>query len=79
MIGEAIINIVSLVIDMLPIIDVPSGFDKAFEWLGNVIGFINIFLPIQSLAVIIGLIILVRNFNIVLSVVMWVLRKIGLG
>lgn len=76
MIGEAFIWIGLEILGLLPVIALPVGIAKGLSFLTNVIGFVNIFLPLASLLPIILLIIAIRKFNIIMSVVNWVLRLI---
>lgn len=76
MIGEAFINIGMFILESLPIVQLASGFLTSLDFLKNVIGFVNIFLPLGSLLPIIALIITIRNVNIVMSIFNWVVRFI---
>ena len=76
MIGEAFIWIGLEILGLLPVIALPYGIAKGLTFLANVIGFVNIFLPIASLLPIILLIITIRKFNVVMAVVNWVIRLI---
>lgn len=71
MIGNAFASIIMLVLDALPVLSLPSGYEKAMDFVANVIGFVNIFLPLKSLVPIVLLIMLVRKFNIGLAIIRW--------
>ncbi|MCM1233376.1 MAG: hypothetical protein NC489_24940 [Ruminococcus flavefaciens] len=76
MISEGIIAIFERILNGLPVITMPDGFSAALVFLRNVVGYINLFLPINRLLPIIVLLIAVRNFNLVMAVVNWVIRLI---
>ena len=76
MIGAGIYNLMINVLTGLPVLNIPYGFTQALSYLTNVVGFINVFLPLTSLVPIILLIIAVRNFNIVMSIINWIIRTL---
>ena len=76
MIGEAFLSIFLGILSGLPVITLPDGVSSALDFVTNVVGFVNIFVPLQAIVPIIILIIAVRRFNVVMSVVNWILRLI---
>lgn len=76
MIANFGIGLISRFIALMPVIALPDGISAAFNLLSNLIGYINIFVPVAALAPVLALIILVRNWNIVMAVIRLVLRFI---
>lgn len=76
MIGEGMFNLFSVVISSLPIISIPTGFVYAINFIQMVIGYVNYFLPVADLIPIIALIIVIRNFNISMAILNWVIRLV---
>lgn len=76
MISSAFVLLFIGILNGLPVISLPSGFMAALDFLKNVIGFINIFLPLSALLPIVLLIIALRNFNIIMAIVNWIIRLI---
>lgn len=76
MIANGMISVLSYFMSFLPVLSLPSGVGQAIGWLTAVCGYINIFIPLASIAPIIGMIILVRNWFIVHSIIRFVMRFI---
>ena len=60
----------------LPVLAIPEGFDAALTLVSSLVGYINIFVPLIRIAPILGLIVMIRNFNIVVALFRFVLRFI---
>ena len=76
MIANWFIMFVSGFLAPLSVIALPAGFSAALGLLRDLIGFINIFVPILRLAPVVGLIILVRNWRVLVAILRFVLRFI---
>lgn len=76
MISEAFMDIFADILKNLPILELPVGFMVSLNYFSNVIGYVNVFLPVVRLLPILAMIVLVRRFNIVMSIVNWVIRLI---
>lgn len=76
MISEAFINLFQVILRTLPVVELPTGFMVSLDYFSNVIGYVNIFLPVVRLLPIVALIVLVRRFNIVTAIINWIIRLI---
>lgn len=76
MIAEFFVNLASGVLGGLPVVAIPDGFEAALTLFSNLVGYINIFVPVARVAPVLGLIVMIRNWNIVISVLRFVLRFI---
>lgn len=76
MIADFFINLVYGVLTLCPVLALPLGFYEGVSFFISIVGYINIFVPLVRLAPIVGLIVLVRNWNIVIALLRFVLRFI---
>lgn len=76
MISEAFLGIFRVILSTLPIVALPTGFMVSLDYFANVIGYVNVFLPVTRLLPIFAMIVLVRRFNIVTSIINWIIRLI---
>lgn len=76
MIANWFIAFVSGFLAPISVVALPSGFSAALGILSDLIGFINIFVPILRIVPIVGLILLVRNWRIVVALLRLILRFI---
>lgn len=76
MISNWFITFVSGFLAPLSVVALPAGFSAALGILRDLIGFINIFVPILRIVPIVGLILLVRNWRIVVALLRLILRFI---
>ena len=76
MICDFFINLLLGLLAPLPILALPAGFASGISFLTSVVGYINVWLPLARLAPILGLVVLVRNWNIAVSLLRFVLRFI---
>lgn len=76
MISEAFFGIFKVILRTLPIVELPTGFMVSLDYFANVIGYVNVFLPVTRLLPILAMIVLVRRFNIVTSIINWIIRLI---
>ena len=70
------VNLFNVILRTLPILELPTGFRTSLSYFSNVIGYVNIFLPVARLLPVLAMIVLIRRFNIVMSIVNWVIRLI---
>lgn len=73
MIADFFINLVKGFISTLPVISLPTGTAAAFTYLVSIVAYINVFLPLSRLVPILALIVLVRNFKVVIAVLRFIL------
>lgn len=76
MIGDFFVDLVASFLVDAPVLSIPDGFSSALTLFSSLVGYINVFVPLARLAPILGLIVLIRNWNIVVSIVRFVLRFI---
>lgn len=76
MISEGIMYLFSNILSSLPVIALASGFTAGLNFLTQVIGFINVFVPLDKILPILVLLILIRGFNIIMAIVNWIIRLI---
>lgn len=76
MIGDFFTTLFYGFLTAFPVLALPVGFGKAIAFLINIVAFVNVFVPIIRLAPIISLIVLVRNWNIAVSMLRFVMRFI---
>ena len=76
MISEGIMFLFSHILSGLPIISLASGFSAGLNFLTQVVGFINVFVPLNRILPILVMLIMIRGFNIVMSIVNWIIRLI---
>lgn len=76
MIADFFVNMFYGFLTACPILALPVGFAEAAGFFIRIVGYINIFLPLVRLAPILGFIVLVRNWNIAIAVLRFVLRFI---
>lgn len=76
MIAEFFVNLASGVLTGMPVLSIPDGFSNALTLFSSLVGYINVFVPLTRVAPILGLIVLIRNWNIVISILRFVLRFI---
>lgn len=76
MIAEFFINLVNGFLVGFPILALPVGFVEGISFFITIVGYINIFVPLVRLAPVIALIVLIRNWNIVVSILRFILRFI---
>lgn len=76
MIGDFFTNLFYGFLTAFPVLALPVGFGKAVSFLIDIVGLINVFIPVIRLAPIISLIVLVRNWNIAVSMLRFVMRFI---
>ena len=76
MISEGIMFLFSNILSGLPIIALASGFSAGLNFLTQVVGFINVFVPLNRVLPILVMLIMIRGFNIVMSIVNWIIRLI---
>lgn len=76
MIADFFINFFQGILRNLPIVSLPEGMVVSLNYVKNVIGFVNVFLPVTRLLPIIAMIVLVRRFNIVTAIINWIIRLI---
>jgi len=76
MIAEFFVNLLSGALEGLPVLAIPDGFNSALTLFSSLVGYINVFVPLARVAPILGLIVLIRNWNIVISILRFVLRFI---
>ena len=85
MITEFFINVVGglvhLVFSILPSLpDLPqsayNSINSFFDLIFNYAGFIDVFIPLQHIKILVPLTIVVINFEHIYNLIMWVLKKI---
>ena len=76
MISEGIMFLFSNILSGLPVISLASGFSAGLNFLTQVVGFINVFVPLNRILPILVMLIMIRGFNIVMSIVNWIIRLI---
>ena len=76
MISEGIMFLFSNILSGLPSISLASGFSAGLNFLTQVVGFINVFVPLNRILPILVMLIMIRGFNIVMSIVNWIIRLI---
>ena len=76
MIAEFFVNLASGVLVGLPVLSIPDGFNSALTLFSSLVGYINVFVPLTRVAPILGLIVMIRNWNIVIAILRFVLRFI---
>lgn len=76
MISEFFINLGSGFLSLAPVLALPAGFGAGIGFLVDVVGYINVWLPLVRLAPIIGFVVMVRNWNIIVSFFRFVLQLI---
>ena len=76
MISEGIMFLFSNILSGLPIISLASGFSAGLNFLTQVVGFINVFVPLNRILPILVMLIMIRGLNIVMSIVNWIIRLI---
>ena len=76
MIADFFNNIAYRVFAALPILAIPDGFNEALHLFSSLVGYINVFVPVLRIAPILGLVVMIRNFNIVVAIFRFILRFI---
>lgn len=76
MVGELFMGMVNGFLAMFPILSLPVGFAEGVGFLISIAGYLNIFLPLLRLAPILGLIVMIRNWNIMIALLRFLLRFI---
>lgn len=76
MISEGIMHLLTNILSDLPVISLGSNFSDGLNFLMQVIGFINVFIPLNKVLPILVMLILIRGFNIVMAVINWIIRLI---
>ncbi|PWM28036.1 MAG: hypothetical protein DBX40_01830 [Clostridiales bacterium] len=76
MISEGIMHLLTNILSDLPVISLGSNFSAGLNFLMQVIGFINVFIPLNKVLPILVMLILIRGFNIVMAVINWIIRLI---
>lgn len=76
MVSDFFINLVVGMIANAPVLALPAGFSAGISFLTSVVGYINVWLPLARLAPILALVVLVRNWNIVIAILKFILQFI---
>ena len=76
MIGEFLSNLFYGFLTTCPVLSLPVGFVKGVAFLIDIVGLINVFVPVIRLAPLLSLIILVRNWKITISLLRFLMRFI---
>lgn len=76
MISESIMHLLTNILGNLPVISLSANFSDGLNFLSQVIGFINVFIPLNKVLSILVMLILIRGFNIVMAVINWIIRLI---
>lgn len=76
MISEALLDLVNSLIAKFPVIALPYGMMQSLSFFSNVIGAVNVFLPVVRLMPILALIVAVRRLDIVVAIINWIIRLI---
>lgn len=76
MISDFFVNLVSGVLADAPVLAIPDGFESALELFSSLVGYINIFVPLARVAPILFLVVAIRNWNIIIAILRFVLRFI---
>lgn len=76
MIADFFVNIFYGSLVACPVLALPVGFVEAGGFFIRIVGYLNIFLPLVRLAPVLGLIVMVRNWNIVIAILRFILRFI---
>lgn len=76
MIADFFANLVQGFLVDAPILAIPDGFETALTLFSSLVGYINIFVPLTRVAPILFLIVTIRNWNIVVAIIRFVLRFI---
>lgn len=59
-----------------PVLAIPDGYQTALNLFSSLVGYINIFVPLSRVAPILVLVIAIRNWNIIIALLRFVLRLI---
>lgn len=76
MISDFFVNLLNGSLADAPILAIPDGFEVALTLFSSLVGYINVFVPLARIAPILALTVLIRNFNIVISILRFILRFI---
>lgn len=76
MVIEALLELVMDLVAQFPVVTLPDGFMQSLNFFSNVIGTVNVFLPVVRLLPVFALIVMVRRFDMVVAVINWVIRLI---
>ena len=76
MISEAFMDLFADILTALPVLELPTGFMASLNYFANVIGYVNVFLPVVRLLPVFALIVMIRRFDIIMSVINWIIRLI---
>lgn len=76
MISDFFVNLVNGALVACPVLALPVGFTQALDVFCSLISFVNIFVPLIRVAPIFLLIVAIRNWNIIISILRFVLRFI---
>lgn len=76
MISDFFINLVNGVLVACPILALPVGFAQGLVIFCSLVSFINIFVPLVRVAPIFILIVAIRNWNIIIAILRFILRFI---
>lgn len=69
-------GIITLLLNMIPKIELPEGFSSFFSDAGYLISFASYFLPIPTILACIGVIFIVDNIKLLMSIFNWIISKI---
>lgn len=73
---ELFFGIANLFLDLIPTITLPDGFINMLESVSNLFSLVNYFLPVSTILVCLGVIFLVDNIKLIMSVLNWLISKI---
>lgn len=73
---ELFFGIANLFLDLIPTITLPDGFTNMLESVSNLFSLVNYFLPVSTILVCLGVIFLVDNIKLIMSVLNWLISKI---
>lgn len=76
MIADFFVNLTNNLLIELPVLAIPIGIDEAFDLVASLVGYINIFVPLARVAPILALIVMIRNYSIMVALFRFVLRFI---
>lgn len=73
---ELFFGIANMILDLIPTITLPDGFTNMLESVSNLFSLVNYFLPVSTILVCLGVIFLVDNIKLIMSVLNWLISKI---
>lgn len=59
-----------------PVLSIPDGYEVALNLFSSLVGYINIFIPLSRVAPILLLVIAIRNWNIMIALLRFILRLV---